>query len=44
MMRLAREEAFRVANGKVPLEAEEREAVAEELRRLYGDRLRLSFV
>jgi len=44
MMRLAREEAFSIVNGDVPLTPEQREALTRELAKSYGDRLRLGFV
>ncbi len=44
MMQLARKEAFAVVNGDVPLPPEEKQALARELRRTYGGKLRLGFV
>ena len=44
MMQLARKEAFAQVNGDVPLSLEEEEALARELRKTYGDKLRLGFV
>jgi len=44
MMQLAREEAFSIVNGDISLPPEEKEALAEELAKSYGDRLRLGLV
>ena len=44
MMQLARKEAFAVVNREVPLSPEEKKALAYELRKTYGGKLRLGFV
>jgi ATP-dependent DNA helicase RecG len=44
MLQLARKEAFAVVRGDVPLSASEKEALGAELRKTYGDRIRLGFV
>ncbi len=44
LMRLARKEAVRVVNGQTPLCIEERESLASEVARTYGEKFRLGFV
>jgi ATP-dependent DNA helicase RecG len=44
LMRLARKEAVHVVNGQIPLSIEEREALASEVARTYGEKFRLGFV
>ena len=44
VMRAAREEALSIVSGDIPLTPEEKEALAGELGKTYGDRLRLGFV
>jgi ATP-dependent DNA helicase RecG len=44
LMQLAREEAFSIVNGDVPLSPEEKEALTREVAKSYGDKLRLGFV
>lgn len=44
MMRLARREAFAIVNGEASLSPEEKEALTTELRKTYGEKLRLGFV
>lgn len=44
LMQLAREEAFSIINGTTPLSVEEKEALAVELGKTYGESFRLGFV
>jgi ATP-dependent DNA helicase RecG len=44
MLQLARKEAFAVVKGDVPLSPSEEEALVAELRKTYGEKLRLGFV
>ncbi len=44
VMELAREEALAIVNGEVPLTPKEKQALANQVAELYGEKLRLGFV
>lgn len=44
MLQLARREAFAVVQGEAPLSPSEKKALAAELQKAYGERIRLGFV